>query len=1080
MPLDYPVQLGKVQAPSLRDDTLARERLLDWLSVKIHSRVVLLVAEAGYGKTTLLADFSRRTRIRVLWYRLDRGDRDWVGFIAHLVAAVRIHIPAFGGATAALLRETATSMPSIDAVLDTFLRELAGLPNDPTALVFDDVHLVDDSPDVKQILRELLARAPERMSFIFASRREPPVRLARLRALGEVAELGTDDLRFDPSETERLFRDTYELPLEPSVLAELNRRTEGWAASLQLVRAAIRDRNPAQVRSFISSLSGAEGHLYEYLAEEVVGDLPADLQDFLMRTSVLETIDLTLGPVAAGIGQGEARKYLEVAELHGLISRRGAGGRGAARAHPLVRDFLLSRLQRVTGTEGVRAIHAAVADVAARFDWQLAARHYVAAGQEADARDVLERSLDLIVGTAAYAAGQEISRLVDGDNSGTAVEFVIKSRIAQQRMAVHDGVEFAERAWQVEPSASAVLVTLASARMLAGDVAGAIDVAQQLGSSGQLAAASLGRTLELALQTSLAGSVEAAEQGLKELIHALDDDGSRHFRAVSCSNLALVQIARGRFSQAKATAAEAVALLETSSASLELGSARISRAVALYYLGEIVEARKEVADVVASAPPGQLLEFAGDVGEVEALMGEAQKAWPLMEVVADQIDKDDRGEEPRLARALLHIQDGNLRQARRDVEGFRHGRAVASIAFEAKRLLVEGLVNALEDQGNLRRIQDGTALAAAQGAFLWERFGQIMGALADPSLDPSPSVIHAASDLPAVLTALADLAIGRLAELSPDALAAIEVEAARRPWRWRVALRRAIATVDGRQLELTAELLERIGEAADIGRLYEAGRRLQDRPAERLGYRLARRLAPKVFVEDLGRVSVVVGERTIEGSEIRRKVLALLCLLLTRPRFASTREEVLDSLWPEHDPASAMNSLNQTVYFLRRVFEPNFRDDTSPGYVGQDAETIWLDRELIDSRSRRCLELIRSMPGDPTAEGSVRLASEYRARFALDFAYEDWSGPYRDSLHAGYLRIVERAVRMDLDSGHLGRGTFIAERAAEIDPDSEEIQVALVLLYRHSGAHAAAAEQYAHYARAMKELGVDAPALVDL
>src|SRR5262249_21694032 len=86
--LDYPVQLSKVQAPPLRDDTLARDRLLDWLSVKVHSRVVLLTAEAGYGKTTLLADFTRRTRIRVLWYRLDRGDRDWVGFIAHLVAAV--------------------------------------------------------------------------------------------------------------------------------------------------------------------------------------------------------------------------------------------------------------------------------------------------------------------------------------------------------------------------------------------------------------------------------------------------------------------------------------------------------------------------------------------------------------------------------------------------------------------------------------------------------------------------------------------------------------------------------------------------------------------------------------------------------------------------------------------------------------------------------------------------------------------------------------------------------------------------------------------------------------------------------
>ncbi|TME10559.1 MAG: hypothetical protein E6I65_08440 [Chloroflexi bacterium] len=201
--LEYPIQLSKVQAPPLRDETLARDRLLDWLSVKIHRRVVLLVAEAGYGKTTLLADFSRRTRVRVLWFRLDRGDRDWVGFIAHLVAAIRVHLPGFGSATAALLRETVTSAPSLETVLDTFLRELGGLPNDPTAFVFDDVHLVDDSPDVKQVLRELLQRGPERMSFVFASRREPPIRLARLRALGEVAELGTDDLRFSSARRTR-------------------------------------------------------------------------------------------------------------------------------------------------------------------------------------------------------------------------------------------------------------------------------------------------------------------------------------------------------------------------------------------------------------------------------------------------------------------------------------------------------------------------------------------------------------------------------------------------------------------------------------------------------------------------------------------------------------------------------------------------------------------------------------------------------------------------------------------------------------------------------------------------------------
>jgi DNA-binding SARP family transcriptional activator len=203
-------------------------------------------------------------------------------------------------------------------------------------------------------------------------------------------------------------------------------------------------------------------------------------------------------------------------------------------------------------------------------------------------------------------------------------------------------------------------------------------------------------------------------------------------------------------------------------------------------------------------------------------------------------------------------------------------------------------------------------------------------------------------------------------------------------------------------------------------------------------------------------------------------------LLLSKTRFSTTREEVLEALWPDLDPTSALNSLNQTVYFLRRVFELDYREDTSPGYVRQDGETIWLDPELIECRSRRCRELIRLLPMSPTPDQVDQLASEYRSRFALDFAYEEWASAYRDSLHAAYLRVVEQAIRLDIDSGHFARGIALAERAAEVEPDSEEIQLHLVRLYRLSGAHAAAAEQYGHYAQALKELGVDPPSFAEV
>jgi LuxR family maltose regulon positive regulatory protein len=603
---DYPIQVSKVQAPPLRDETLARERLLEWLSVKVHRRVVLLTAEAGYGKTTLLADFSRRTRLRVFWYRLDRGDRDWVGFLAYMVAAVRIHLPDFGDSTVGLLRETATTSPAFETVLDTFLRELSGLPNDPTAFVFDDVHLVDDSPEIRHMLRELLARAPERMSFVFASRREPPVRLARLRALGEVAQLGTDDLRFDATETERLFRETYEMRLEPSVLLELRRRTEGWAASLQLVRAALHDRDPGEVRAFISSLSGAEGHLYEYLAEEVVGELPPDLQQFLMRTSLLETVDLVLGPVAAGVDEATARALIEAGERHGLLGKGGPNSRHVVRAHPLVRDFLQARLARSLGETGLQSTHRDIAKAAEAVDWRVSGLHYLAAGDPQHVVRVLVDSLHAVLAMGSYAYAQDlVSKLPAGRLEGSP-GLVLRSRLAQQRAEVMEARDLAELAFSIEPTATTVLLNLATARNLAGDLDGAIAASRLLERGDDGGLAQIGKAYAQVLETSVSGSVSAAAKELRELTSMLHERGQRHFEGVSHLNLSYTALALGDHVEALSSADAAVSLLSATSAGIELVSARLARATALALRGDISAARAEVDLARESVVPGQI------------------------------------------------------------------------------------------------------------------------------------------------------------------------------------------------------------------------------------------------------------------------------------------------------------------------------------------------------------------------------------------------------------------------------------------------------------------------------------------
>src|SRR3954470_22562646 len=411
----YPIQPAKVQVPLLRDETLARYRLLDWLSAKIHHRVILILADAGYGKTTLLADFSRRTRARTLWFRLDDEDRDWISFLTHLVAAGRTHDANFAPNTAALLSDLSRGGPARETATEAFLRELPSIASHGALLILDDFHLVDESPEVRQIVREMVAAAPERLGIVFASRRMPSVPLARLRASGEVAELGTDDLRFDAGETARLFTETYGRALDADVLADVATKTEGWAASLQLVQAALRDRTPGQIRQFIRVLSGADQELYDCLAEEVVGELPEDLQQFLMRTSILQIVTPDMAAVVAGLDAQRVAELTAAAERLTLLSRPSRSARGPQRYHPLVRQFLEARLVATVGAAAVGDLHRQAGDAAASSDWSLAAHHYHRAEDTTAVASVIDSAMPEIMGTGQHSDAVELLAAVPAD-----------------------------------------------------------------------------------------------------------------------------------------------------------------------------------------------------------------------------------------------------------------------------------------------------------------------------------------------------------------------------------------------------------------------------------------------------------------------------------------------------------------------------------------------------------------------------------------------------------------------------------------------------------------------------------------
>ena len=273
-------------------------------------------------------------------------------------------------------------------------------------------------------------------------------------------------------------------------------------------------------------------------------------------------------------------------------------------------------------------------------------------------------------------------------------------------------------------------------------------------------------------------------------------------------------------------------------------------------------------------------------------------------------------------------------------------------------------------------------------------------------------------------------------------------------------------------------MLEDFGEVEDITRLREFARRA-GRGGRAWGESLIRRLAPRLFIEDLGLIALRVGERLIDGRGVRRKVLALLAFLAGQAGGAATPDQVLEALWPDLDPEQGSNSLHQTIYFLRRVIDPSYRAGVAAEYIHYDTEVVWLDPKLVDARSWHCRQLLTQRPESEQLVEALVL--NYRGKFAADFAYEDWAASYRESLHAGYLAVIERAVAGALGSSGLRWRLWVGQNALGIDPEADLVEAHVIRLYRELGAPAAAAEQYAHYSTMLREqLGVDPPLIGDV
>jgi len=281
-----PLLATKLYFPAPRPNAVRRERLLSRLEEGEESgprKLILVSAPAGYGKTTLLGDWLSGRRGSVAWLSLDEADNDPARFLAYLVAALRTVEERIGESALGML-QNAYPVPS-EEVLTLIINDINNNAGRRLFLVLDDYHAIS-SESVNAAVAFLLRRLPDNLSVIVATREEPKLPVARLRAKGELTELRTGDLRFTASEAEAYLAAATNLRLSPDDVATLEARTEGWIAGLQL--AALSLRGEGDPSSFLREFAGGHRHVLDYLLEEVLERQSPELQRFLLRTSILE------------------------------------------------------------------------------------------------------------------------------------------------------------------------------------------------------------------------------------------------------------------------------------------------------------------------------------------------------------------------------------------------------------------------------------------------------------------------------------------------------------------------------------------------------------------------------------------------------------------------------------------------------------------------------------------------------------------------------------------------------------------------------------------------------------------------
>ncbi len=1035
---------AKVRAPRLR--WMPRERLDQQLGQLWQQRLCLVIAPPGSGKTTTLAGWAASMDCPVAWYRAESADGAEEMLVACLEEAFATALPGIDRGW--------TSVEQAAAVLD-------GRPEERVLLVIDDLHTLLGTP-AEAALERFIEYAPPSVAVVAGTRTPPAFNLPRRRVSGELLELSADDLRFRSWEVERLFRDFYDDALRPDELARITRRTEGWAAGLQLFHLATRGKAPDERVRIMAGLGSSSRFVREYLARNVVAELPEELRAFLVGTSVLRRLS---GPLCDALLERQgSRALLEELERR-CVFTVATDDEGNFRYHEVLRSHLETMLVEAVGEARAR---------------MLARR----------AGGLLEAAGAITEALAAYSRAEDwaaVDRLIDEHG---------------ERLVMGDG------AW-IDTLPPALLVQdpwliLATARRhrAEGRWAQAVDAyarAEALFPSGQGAAACHHERLSLAAWldplpapgTDWTGQLRAAvardplaRRGGSAASVVVPSAGRAEPSAAEYLGSGLAALVAGRVRDARDLLREAAT--STDAGPTVAAAAGIGGGIAGVLAGDTRAVMELEAAVAAAerAGAGWLARIGRAVQAVATSpsttqVGRAEAAAVRASAARD----DDRWGEglAALAEGWASLGDPTTAEPPLEIAAARF-RALGAATLEAwARSLLAGSLARSGADGALEVAASAEAVARSAGAPGPHALAQLALAMANPAQAPE---LQRLAD-----TLLAEIGLGVPAGLGQPATAEGGPTAAGSPGMTDAARVSGSGGWNGTR-PAGPPRINGAAHGPANGAPNGAANRILNGAANGAGNGLHGAsqvdVGPPVTIICFGAFRMSVDGLPVDLGALKprpRAVLRLLALHAGRPVH---REVLQESLWPESDAETGARSLHVALSQLRRELDPGGERAAAggPGVLvregdayrialaaGSSIDVLVFDASVAEGRAART----RGDAGGAIAAFRMALAA-YGGDLLPEDGPADWVVPRRERARADCVDVARALAELLVDNAP-AEAAAVCTAGLAIDAYHDPLWRLLIAARERSGDVAAATSARAGYARMLAELGVSVSAV---